>query len=115
MDDRIGFANFEPESVLSEKLMKVQALSPKEALDAFADVMDIEVEATIAKINCIMATEYEGEGIEIPVEIVEDGGMDMEHRIRVLQRFFDRGWRVRNIERSNPDGVRYYYLFHPAP
>lgn len=105
--------------------MITKALRPEECqqivdIDAKEiELQDIEVEATVAKINCIIAREFEGVDVEMPCDVVDSGSLGYLGRTKVLQRFRDRGWKIESKERVALDPgslngmIKRYYVFVP--
>lgn len=94
--------------------MKIQALSPQEAQEGrFDELQDIEVEATIAKINCIIARKYEpGAPVYIPFDTIEGGSLGVTHITFIVERFRQGGWKIGIKELfESANEVKIYYTF----
>jgi hypothetical protein len=92
--------------------MKTAAITPEAAEKNRDPVIDVEMELTVAKINCQLARHYSGMGTDIPEEMIAlDPFTDA-----ILKRFRDAGWIVALVSLNSViDGGRHYFYNFKKP
>jgi hypothetical protein len=69
--------------------MKTEALSPEKALDKKDSLYDVQTEAIVVVINCILARNYQaGDRVPIPYAFFADPNIGRN----ILNRFLEAGW-----------------------
>jgi hypothetical protein len=91
--------------------MKITPISPSEAISRKDELLDVEEETVVARINCILAREFRGEKLKIPASCFGIGLKGMMVRFRVVQRFKDAGWHITHDEYKSERYCMPVYVF----